>query len=202
MSTQRSVPDARAGGSDGTGRGALDGLRIADALELAVRDATPAVVLASATTDRREMAGHLAARLDAGLLIDAVDVDSSGVATQVVFGGSYTVHGDWRTVSHVVELEEQRVFGWVVVDPDGRFGDPAPDPAKPLATWRFELEPEGTGSRLRQVARIGPSRSGISLAVDRTPEREEAIVSFRLAELRTNIETTLLGIKALAEEER
>ncbi|MCX5255141.1 SRPBCC family protein [Streptomyces canus] len=110
--------------------------------------------------------------------------------------------GDWRTVSHVVELEEQRVFGWVVVDADGRFGDPAPDPAKPLATWRFELEPEGTGSRLRQVARIGPSRSGISLAIDRTPGREEAIVAFRLAELRTNIEATLLGIKTLAEEAR
>ncbi|MGW2525105.1 SRPBCC family protein [Streptomyces sp. NPDC001617] len=110
--------------------------------------------------------------------------------------------GDWRTVSHVVELEEQRVFGWAVVDPDGRYGDPAPDPARPLAVWRFELEPEGTGSRLRQVARIGPGRSGISLAIDRTPEREEAIVAFRLAELRTNIEATLLGIKELAEEGR
>jgi electron transfer flavoprotein alpha subunit len=72
-------------------------LRIADALELAVRDATPAVVLVSATTDGREMAGRLAARLDAGLLIDAVEVDSSGVATQVVFGGSYSVRSQ---VSH------------------------------------------------------------------------------------------------------
>jgi hypothetical protein len=436
VSAQHSVPDARADGRDGTGRGALDGLRIADALELAVRDATNAVVLVSATTDGRDMAGRLAARLDAGLLIDAVEVDSSGMATQVVFGGSYTVRsqvshgmraiavrpgafepeeysveagewelflppvgpaasgrvtarrtvlagdrpglteasvivsggrgvavsrertvsrwsrtwpmpwatrwapralrwmpvttctssearildltdygvvgdlfvvapqltqevaarragsrhspsgtpnsrsgpsgpgqegetpcglprgprvgcdvqieaepsrvwclmtdiglharlspelqrvqwldgaegptvgarfagynhhrliGDWRTVSHVVELEEQRVFGWVVVDPDGRFGDPAPDPSKPLATWRFEVETEGTGSRLRQVARIGPGRSGISLAIDRTPERGEALVAFRIAELRTNIEATLLGIKALAEEAR
>jgi electron transfer flavoprotein alpha subunit len=91
VSAQHSVPDARADGRDGTGRGALDGLRIADALELAVRDATNAVVLVSATTDGRDMAGRLAARLDAGLLIDAVEVDSSGMATQVVFGGSYTV---------------------------------------------------------------------------------------------------------------
>ncbi|MFC9682952.1 electron transfer flavoprotein subunit alpha/FixB family protein [Streptomyces sp. NPDC056948] len=62
-----------------------------DALELAVGEASPAAVLVSATTDGREVAGRLAARLDAGLLIDAVDVDSSGVVTQVVFGGSYTV---------------------------------------------------------------------------------------------------------------
>ncbi|UUU18988.1 electron transfer flavoprotein subunit alpha/FixB family protein [Streptomyces sp. DSM 40750] len=62
-----------------------------DALELAVREVSPAAVLVSATTDGKEVAGRLAARLDAGLLVDAVDLDSSGVATQVVFGGSYTV---------------------------------------------------------------------------------------------------------------
>ncbi|GGW81745.1 electron transfer flavoprotein subunit alpha/FixB family protein [Streptomyces caelestis] len=62
-----------------------------DALQLAVREASPAAVLVSATADGNEVAGRLAARLDAGLLIDAVDLDSSGVATQIVFGGSYTV---------------------------------------------------------------------------------------------------------------
>lgn len=62
-----------------------------DALQLAAREASPAAVLVSATTDGNEVAGRLAARLDAGLLIDAVDLDSSGVATQIVFGGSYTV---------------------------------------------------------------------------------------------------------------
>jgi uncharacterized protein YndB with AHSA1/START domain len=108
--------------------------------------------------------------------------------------------GEWRTVSHVVELEEQRVFGWAVVDPDGRYGDAVPDPGKPMATWRFELEPEGTGTRVRHLARIGPGRSGVSLAIDRAPEREEQILAFRLAELRTNMESTLRGLKTLAEE--
>ncbi|WP_435218217.1 electron transfer flavoprotein subunit alpha/FixB family protein [Streptomyces sp. bgisy034] len=61
-----------------------------DALELAVREAS-AAVLVSATTDGKEVAGRLAARLDAGLLIDAVDLDSSGEVTQIVFGGSCTV---------------------------------------------------------------------------------------------------------------
>ncbi|WSP87002.1 SRPBCC family protein [Streptomyces sp. NBC_01235] len=127
---------------------------------------------------------------------------AEGPAAGTCFAG-YNRHrmiGEWRTVSHVVECEEQRVFGWAVVDADGRFGDPAPDPAKPLATWRFELEPEGTGCRLRQFARIGPGRSGVSLAIERAPEREEEILAFRLAELRTNMEATLRGFKALAEE--
>ncbi|MER5185198.1 electron transfer flavoprotein subunit alpha/FixB family protein [Streptomyces sp. NPDC002896] len=62
-----------------------------DALELAVRETAAAAVVVSATTDGREVAARLAARLDSGLLIDAVDLDSSGVVTQIVFGGSYTV---------------------------------------------------------------------------------------------------------------
>ncbi|MER5185193.1 SRPBCC family protein [Streptomyces sp. NPDC002896] len=127
---------------------------------------------------------------------------AEGPAVGACFAG-YNRHrliGEWRTVSHVVELEEQQAFGWAVVDPDGRYGDPVPDPAKPLATWRFELEPEGTGTRLRQFARIGPGRSGVILAIERTPEREEEILAFRIAELRTNMETTLRGLKALAEK--
>ncbi|MFF8591194.1 SRPBCC family protein [Streptomyces sp. NPDC015220] len=113
---------------------------------------------------------------------------------------SHPMNGEWRTVSHIVELEERRVFGWAVVDPDGRYGDDAPDPARPLATWRFELDPERTGTRLRQSVRIGPGRSGLSLVIDRMPDREEAIVAFRVGELRTNIEATLKGIRTLAEE--
>lgn len=62
-----------------------------DALELAVREVRPAAVLVSATTDGKEVAGRLAARLDAGLLTDAVDLDPSGTVTQIVFGGSCTV---------------------------------------------------------------------------------------------------------------
>ncbi|MGW4911852.1 electron transfer flavoprotein subunit alpha/FixB family protein [Streptomyces sp. NPDC004270] len=62
-----------------------------DALELAVSASSPAAVLVSATTDGRETAARLAARLDAGLLIDAVDLDPSGTVTQLAFGGSYTV---------------------------------------------------------------------------------------------------------------
>ena len=91
------------------------------------------------------------------------------------------------------------MFGWAVVDPDGRFGDPTPTPARPLATWRFELVPEASGTRLQQSVRLGPGRSGISLAIDRDPAREEAIVAFRMGELRNNMEAMVRGVMALAE---
>lgn len=112
----------------------------------------------------------------------------------------HRVIGEWRTVSHVVELEEQRVFCWAVVDEDGRFGTPSRRPSHPLATWRFELEPEGSGTRLRQVVRMGPGRSGVTLAIERTPEREEEIVTFRITELRSSMEATLRGVKTLGEQ--
>lgn len=65
-----------------------------DALYLAARTLAPVAVLVSATTDGKEVAGRLAARLDTGLLIDAVDLEPTGEVTQVVFGGSYTVRSE------------------------------------------------------------------------------------------------------------
>lgn len=110
--------------------------------------------------------------------------------------------GDWRTISYVVELDAPRVFGWAVVDPDGRFGPGGGDPGRPMATWRFELAPEAGGVRLALGARLGPARSGLSLAIDRMPEKEEALVRNRVADLREGAEATLRGIKSLAERMR
>lgn len=108
--------------------------------------------------------------------------------------------GEWRTVSHVVELDEQRVFAWAVTDADGRYGEPTLDPVKSMASWRYELNAEGKGTRLRQSALIGPGRSGVTLALDRWPHREEEIIALRVKELRAGMKATLHGIKTLAEK--
>ncbi len=63
-------------------------------LAAAAAKAEPAAILLAATVDGREIAGRLAARLESGLLADAVDVelvDGAVVATHSVFGGAYTV---------------------------------------------------------------------------------------------------------------
>lgn len=129
-------------------------------------------------------------------------------ASRLVVGARFEGHnqnpvlGEWRTVSYVVELDAPRAFAWAVVDPDGRFGSTTADPGNPLATWRFDLAPHAGGLRLRHGARIGPARSGLSLAIDRMPQHEEALVQRRLADLRTGIQDTLRGIKILAEQAR
>ncbi|MFF9455378.1 SRPBCC family protein [Streptomyces flaveolus] len=112
---------------------------------------------------------------------------------------SHRLLGEWRTVSQVVRLEEHRVFAWAVLDADGRFGEPARDPARALASWCYELDADGDGTRLRQTVVLGPGRSGVTLAVEYRPDRKEEIISLRLEELRAGMEKTLRGIKALAE---
>ncbi|MER6628817.1 SRPBCC family protein [Streptomyces sp. NPDC000987] len=108
--------------------------------------------------------------------------------------------GDWRTVSQITELAPERAFAWCVLDADGRFGTATPDPAEPMATWRFALTPEAGGTLLRQTVRIGPGRSGLSAAIDRMPEKEDRLVAHRLGELRDGMHATLNGIKADAEQ--
>lgn len=96
--------------------------------------------------------------------------------------------GEWETTCTVVTRQDEREFGWVVGDP-----------AHPSAAWRFTLEPVDGGTRLRQWMRMGPAPSGLNIAIDARPDKEERIVARRLEEHRANMRTTVEGIKRLAE---
>lgn len=96
--------------------------------------------------------------------------------------------GEWETTSHVVECDAPRVFTWAVHDPE-----------TPTALWRFTLEPENGGTKLRQWMQLGPSRSGLSLAIDQMPDKEQKIVFVRLREFENAIIGTLAAIKERAE---
>ena len=65
------------------------------ALEAAAHVGSPDAIILSSSIDGREVAGRLAVRLDSGVVVDTVDLKRDGagavVATQSVFGGSYTV---------------------------------------------------------------------------------------------------------------
>ena len=65
-----------------------------EALVSAVAAFEPSAVVVANSIESRDVAGRLAARIGAALLIDAVDLRSDGgkiVATHSVFGGAYTV---------------------------------------------------------------------------------------------------------------
>jgi hypothetical protein len=110
--------------------------------------------------------------------------------------------GEWRTLSRIVEFEQGRVLSWVVVDVDRQFCLPLTSDVEPMATWRYDLEPVAGGVFLRGSVRIGPGRSGLSLAIDRMPEREQELVAYRVEQLRRSIQATLKALKAGAEQGR
>jgi uncharacterized protein YndB with AHSA1/START domain len=96
--------------------------------------------------------------------------------------------GSWETVSKVTVLDPQRAFAWAVGDP-----------SHPSATWRFDLSPEGSGTRLRQQVRLGPGPSGLTRVIASMPDKEERIIAGRREEHRRNMTATVQGIKELAE---
>lgn len=96
--------------------------------------------------------------------------------------------GAWQTESVIVVHEPGRCFGWDVQGEDGT-----------AASWRFELAPERGGTALRQRARMGPAPSGLTIAIEAMPDKEERIIARRLEEWTRNMQATLEGIKAAAE---
>jgi hypothetical protein len=97
--------------------------------------------------------------------------------------------GSWETTSWVTRYEPGRAFGWAVSDPDN-----------PSATWWYTLEQVEGRVRLRHGGRMGPAPSGLTSAITKMPDKEDRIVARRLEEWQRNMQATVEGIKALAEE--
>lgn len=96
--------------------------------------------------------------------------------------------GEWETTSVVVACVPQRVFAWAVGDPNNA-----------SATWRFEIQPEADGTRLKQWVQLGPGPSGLTMVIDQMPDKEERIIERRQEHHRNNMTATIEGIKAVAE---
>ena len=115
--------------------------------------------------------------------------DGPAVAARFVGRSFHKAFGEWETTCVVTSCEVNRCFGWAVGDP-----------GNPSALWRFDLEPGGGGGvRLRQWMQMGPAPSGLNVAIEAMPDKEERIVARRLEEFRSNMQLTVEGIKQLAE---
>jgi electron transfer flavoprotein alpha subunit len=64
----------------------------ADALAGVVKDKAPAALLIASHAFGKEVAARVAILTESGIITDAVDVSADATATQLVFGGSTTVH--------------------------------------------------------------------------------------------------------------
>jgi hypothetical protein len=116
-------------------------------------------------------------------------------ATGPAVGARFTGHsshaslGEWSTTSYVIEYEPRRVFAWAVENP-----------REPTALWRFTLSAADGTTELTQWMQLGPGRSGLSIAIDRLPDKEQKIVFVRLCEFEVSMQRTLEAIKNLAEQ--
>jgi uncharacterized protein YndB with AHSA1/START domain len=96
--------------------------------------------------------------------------------------------GEWETVSTVTECDPPYRFAWAVGDP-----------GHPAATWRFNLKPDREGTLLEQWYQMGPGRSGLNIAIDAMPDKEQKIVFVRLREHEAAMNHNLAEIKDRAE---
>jgi electron transfer flavoprotein alpha subunit len=73
----------------------------ADALAQVIKENSPTAVLIASHAFGKEVAARVAVLTESGIITDAVDVAADATATQLVFGGSTTVHSK---VSHGVAI--------------------------------------------------------------------------------------------------
>jgi uncharacterized protein YndB with AHSA1/START domain len=111
-----------------------------------------------------------------------------GLGARFAGHNRHEAFGEWSTTSVIVEYDPPRVFAWAVGDPE-----------QPAAVWRFSLEPRDGGTLLREWVRVGPGRSGLSMAIEQMPDKEQKIIFVRLREFEANMAATLAAIKERAE---
>jgi uncharacterized protein YndB with AHSA1/START domain len=117
-----------------------------------------------------------------------LDADGPALGARFLGRNRHPAAGEWETISTVTECRPAECFAWAVGDP-----------ARPSATWRFEIEADEGGTLLRQRARFGPGPSGLTSAIAARPDKEERIIARRLEEHRANMTATVEGIRRLAE---
>jgi hypothetical protein len=133
---------------------------------------------------------HLSARCSAELQSVQWIGDADRVAVGARFRGcnQHDALGSWETECVVAEVSEGKRWVWNVLNG----GDVS-------ATWGFEVEPASDGALVRQWARMGPGRSGLSFAIAAKPEMEARIVARRLSEWQQNMQANLDSIAAQFE---
>jgi hypothetical protein len=134
--------------------------------------------------------------LPVGVSAELQSVEWLDGATEVAVGSRFRGNnansdlGEWSTESTVIEVEPGVRWVWQV-----NSGDDV------MATWGFEVDPGRDAVTVRQWARMGPDPSGLSIAIERMPDKEGRIVSRRLEQWRTNMAANLAALKARIEDQ-
>jgi electron transfer flavoprotein alpha subunit len=137
-----------------------------DALAALVASASPAAVLVAATAEGKEVSGRLAARLDSGLLIDVVGVNSDGTVEQSIFGGAFSVKSKVAKGTPIISV---RPGGVEAEASDGAAAEeavelPAIDPAKSAKITGVEPIVGGDRPELTEASIVVSGGRGVGSA--------------------------------------
>ncbi|MFF4346881.1 SRPBCC family protein [Streptomyces sp. NPDC001530] len=103
------------------------------------------------------------------------------------------VRGAWSTRSEVVAAEAGATFAWAIQDSSGR---------RQESVWTFDIEAEGTGSRLIHHFRMGAPTEGIrGITAEMDAERKQAFFADWGAKLEKDLAATVERIKDVIEGE-
>jgi hypothetical protein len=114
--------------------------------------------------------------------------DGPCLGAQFLGTNRHAAIGVWTTCSQITEFDPPRAFEWAVGNPDG-----------PAAVWRFDLASATDGTRLRYSARLGPGKSGVTMMIEREPDRAGQIVDNRMRQWVAGMEAVVAGLKTMAE---
>ena len=137
-----------------------------DALATLVAKASPAAVLVAATAEGKEVSGRLAARIDSGLLIDVVGVNSDGTVEQSIFGGAFSVKAKAAKGTPIISVRP----GGVEAEPaEGAAAEeaielPAIDPAKSAKITGVEPIVGGDRPELTEASIVVSGGRGVGSA--------------------------------------
>jgi electron transfer flavoprotein alpha subunit len=140
-----------------------------DVLAALVGQASPAAVLVAATAEGKEVSGRLAARVRAGLLVDAVDLESSAggvTAVQSIFGGAFMVRS---TTTQGTPIVSMRPGGLEAEPAQGSAAEqaiavPAVDPAKSARITGAEPVVGGERPELTEASVVVSGGRGVGSA--------------------------------------
>ena len=137
-----------------------------DALATLVAKASPAAVLVAATAEGKEVSGRLAARIDSGLLIDVVGVNSDGTVEQSIFGGAFSVKAKAAKGTPIISV---RPGGVEAESAEGAAAEeaielPAIDPAKSAKITGVEPIVGGDRPELTEASIVVSGGRGVGSA--------------------------------------
>ena len=82
---------------------------VADAVASVVASQSPKALLISTSARGKEIAARVAVKSNSGLITDAIDISENLIATQSIFGGSFTVHSHVKTGIPIITIRPSAI---------------------------------------------------------------------------------------------